>query len=146
MIALDINYNNSVVGFLTKGLSMPPVGQLATGFFYNTITRAYTGIFLEISGFQLYIKDLSVQDATVHLKHQNSFLRLLMVLVSNKSPFANNTKGQELFELITKITDKLKENITMLEDITSNDWAYAASSNHFFEDWNSPENDHWDKY
>ena len=69
-----------------------------------------------------------------------------MVLVLNTSTFSKDPKGQELFELITEATEKRKEDVNTSEDITSNDWAYAVSSNHFFDDWNSPENDHWDKY
>jgi hypothetical protein len=127
----------------TKILSVPPMGTIIRSFFYRKTISMYANLLLEVSGFQEYIEGLSINEAKAFI---DRFIKIQDVMLALQSSIPQTNNNQEFTEIVKNINTKLSENIELLEDVVNHNYAYQISVNYEDNDWNDPQNDHWDNY
>ena len=147
MTVTTLNYstfNESYIDrIITKALSIPTIGSILRGFFYRKTVTMYANLLLEVSGFQEYTAEMNKEDAKQYIKRFTKMHDLMLVLKKN---FPSRADNQDFVVIISKLVNKLADNIEILEDIANPDFSYQMTVSNENNDWNDPLNDHWDNY
>lgn len=126
--------------------SRAPFANFLLTYFTDLSISLYSRMVLEMVGLASYINQLSIEDAKVLYKALSRILALVDFLVENGDVFNKNAKTRQLGEVIKLLSEKISQNLESLEDVIHPHYNYQMTFNSLENDWNEPENDHWDNY
>jgi hypothetical protein len=127
-------------------LSLPPLGSMISTFLFKKITPVYTRMLFEFSELPNFIDELDNTTINKLLIMFQRHLKMTEVLNTQKSFFEKSPEGIEFAQIIGRLNEKVNENIDLLEEKLHPNHSYSVSVNYPENDWNAPENDHWDNY
>ena len=140
-----IRYSFSFQEFLLKSFTFPKVGNLLMTFFSDWIIAAYTKIWVDLSGFHVLVDGLTEQEAAKFLKTHTKMLGITRCL-KQTFPDHHNVRVMEFKKIVSHIESTLLSTIDQLEEKLNPHYSYQITTFSTDNDWNNPENDHWDNY
>lgn len=146
MGVLSRSYVYSYEHRLIQVFSRAPFANFLLTYFTDLSISLYSRMVLEMVGLASYINQLSIEDAKVLYKALSRILALVDFLVENGDVFNKNAKTRQLGEVIKLLSEKISQNLESLEDVIHPHYNYQMTFNSLENDWNEPENDHWDNY
>jgi hypothetical protein len=126
--------------------SQAPFANIFSTYFTDLSISLYSRMVLEMVGLASYINQLSIEDAKIQHKALSRISVLIGFLVENSTVFNKNAKTRQLGEVIKLLSEKITQNLELLEDVMHPHYNYQMTFNGLENDWNQPENDHWDNY
>lgn len=135
-----ISHSNSINSLFLKPFTWPKIGRSISFLFSKYLVRLLTKMWVDFSGFNVLVKDLDDTQAKFFLSYFNKFNSYIDDLNRYRK------KDKALDEIVLKLTKTVRDNIELLEEKLFSNYSYIASTNYPNNDWNDPENDHWDNF
>lgn len=134
-MSIDLpNYADSYKGFASQVIAIPKLGNIFSYVFNRPLIKLYKRILLEVTGYQSYIHNLTVEDANKELKSLESFHSILKKIEGRKDYFRNSELGT-LIAIVHQVNIKLNENIFLLNTVISGEFDKTITIDEMLEDY-----------
>lgn len=138
------HFSISAKELILKPLTLPKFGVLLPNAIDKFLVSHYTKMCIYLSGFVTLVDTVDESELKRILRlHNQLHISYGKILAHN---LASKKKNTALIEIVQKNCAVIETTIERIEDRLNKHYNYAISVNVVDNDWNSPENDHWDNY
>jgi hypothetical protein len=127
-------YQHSFEAYISRAFVIPKTGNVLSTLFYKPLISGYYKILLELTGYQSYIHELSIEDAQ-NTRHSIAKFQAIIAKLMDIKTNDKNSNLQKLLDIVYQINKKINENNYLLSLIIEAEFDNSLSIEEMLEDY-----------